>query len=105
TSNKSRKQPRHQLESPDERQRGRSDQQSDRAVPVRQPRQTVDAARPEQKCERNSPHPDLPVCDTSRPYAETIVQEPVPPAAALETAVVHAAVPPAARAPRLLVAQ
>src|SRR4051812_6703976 len=39
------------------------------------------------------------------PYAETIVQDTEPPAAALEAALVHAAVPPAARAPCLLVAQ
>ncbi len=38
-------------------------------------------------------------------YAETIVQDPDPPAAALEAALVHAAVPPATRTPRLLVAE
>ncbi len=56
-----REQRRDELESPDERQRDRGDQQTDCSMPVRQLRQTVDAARPQQKCECKSPHPDLPV--------------------------------------------
>jgi hypothetical protein len=57
----SREQSCNELESPDDRQRERCREQTDRAVPVRQPRQGVNAASPQQKCERNSPHPDLPV--------------------------------------------
>jgi hypothetical protein len=56
-----RKQSRDQLESPDERQRGRSDQQTDGSMPVRQSRKAVNAASSHQKCQGNSPHPDLPV--------------------------------------------
>ena len=59
--NEAREQSRPWLESTDERKRERRDEQTDGPMPAGQTRQAMNDAVPEQKCERNSPHPDLPV--------------------------------------------